>query len=298
MIDLQYYQGQDLYVDGVEEDLLQRLLAGVSEEEIIASDDRFGIFYHLSPERRFLLDWYPFKKDAKLLEVGAGPGALTGLFCERVQEVTAVELSKLRATINHKRNEQQQNLKIVVGNFQDIPLQQGKFDYITLIGVLEYTRSFIHSKADAYQELFAIINNYLAAEGELLIAIENKFGLKYWAGEREDHLGEYFTGIEGYAKDTKVETFGLHELKELLKSNGFGKQKFYYPFPDYKFPVEVYSEDQLPTLDSMLGSSPLLGGERLLLFKEPLAYLQLIKNRQFEFFANSFLCSAARSNKE
>lgn len=37
---------------------------------------------------------------------------------------------------------------------------------------------------------FKKISGYLKEDGKLLIAIENKFGLKYWAGS-EDHTGKF-----------------------------------------------------------------------------------------------------------
>ena len=80
----------------------------------------------------------------------------------------------------------------------------------------------------------------------MIIAIENKFGLKYWAGAREDHTGRNFDSIEDYPNDKGIQTFGKHELTELLKSVGFSNTEYYYPMPDYKLPKIVYSDDYLP----------------------------------------------------
>ena len=37
--------------------------------------------------------------------------------------------------------------------------------------------------------------------GNIIIAIENRYGMKYWAGCREDHNGEFFSGIENYQEN-------------------------------------------------------------------------------------------------
>lgn len=37
-----------------------------------------------------------------------------------------------------------------------------------------------------------MIKKHLAPGGRIVIAIENKYGLKYFAGCKEDHLGTYF----------------------------------------------------------------------------------------------------------
>ena len=43
--------------------------------------------------------------------------------------------------------------------------------------------------------------------GKLYIAIENRLGMKYFAGYNEDHIGKPFIGIEGYDNKNKVRTF-------------------------------------------------------------------------------------------
>ena len=44
------------------------------------------------------------------------------------------------------------------------------------------------------------------------IAIENKFGIKYWAGATEDHTGRIFDGIQGYGGVERVRTFSRYAL--------------------------------------------------------------------------------------
>ena len=40
-----------------------------------------------------------------------------------------------------------------------------------------------------------MMNRHLKKGGRIVIAIENRLGLKYFAGCAEDHLGTYFSGI-------------------------------------------------------------------------------------------------------
>lgn len=92
----------------------------------------------------------------------------------------------------------------------------------------------------------SICNRHRKDSGRLVIAIENKFGLKYWAGCREDHLGTYFTGIEGYHTGGVARTFTRRGLEEILHKTGISEYAFYYPYPDYKFPTTVYSDEYMP----------------------------------------------------
>ena len=129
----------------------------------------------------------------------------------------------------------------------------------------------------------------LKPDGTLVIAIENKLGIKYWAGAREDHTGIVFDSIEGYPHDTSPMTFGRHELEQLLVKCGLTDIEFYYPMPDYKFPMEIFSDSYLPGIGHLKTMAPNLDMDRYSLFSEPLALNNVIKNSMFPFFANSFL---------
>ncbi len=291
MLDLSFYKGDDLYSDGtIEDELLEIVSTTFRYEEILAKDNRWPLLYHLSPLRRNLLEWYPFKADGNLLEVGSGCGALTSLFCEKLRQVSCVELSKKRSEINLRRNRRYSNLHITVGNIMDIDCNS-TFEYITLIGVLEYTKSFVDGKRP-YTRLLSTLHRLLKNDGTLVVAIENKFGLKYFAGAREDHTNIFFDSIEGYGSHcsyNRIETFGLYELIELFNRNGFDIGELYFPHPDYKLPSCIYNRDFPPDIYTYLEEPVAYGKYDYSLFNQHEAMLHIIRNGQFEFFANSFL---------
>ena len=119
--------------------------------------------------------------------------------------MTSVDLSKRRSLINANRNKEYDNLTIMVGNFNDVVLKE-KYDYITLIGVLEYQNNFTNSD-NPFVDFLNTIRNLLKPDGKLLIAIENKYGLKYWCGAPEDHSGIPFDGINYYKCSNIARTF-------------------------------------------------------------------------------------------
>lgn len=287
-LNLSYYCGDDQYSDGdIECDLLEIVKNKTDFDEVLSEDNRWPVLYHLSSIRNNIINWYPFSKDETLLEIGGGCGALTGLFCQKLQSVKVVELSKIRSQINLERNKKYQNFEILVGNLNDMEITE-KFDYVTLIGVLEYAGSFTKGE-NPYLEFLKNIKKYLKPSGKLIIAIENKFGLKYFAGAKEDHTGIEFDGITGYKRTNKIRTFGKIELENLLTDSGYTKYDFYYPHPDYKLPLEIYSSNYLPTEYSNLAIAPNFDSNRYHLFDETIAFKEIIKNNQYEFFANSFL---------
>jgi len=290
-LDLTAYSGRDDYTDGpVEDDLLNLVRSGEDYETILARDTRWPILYHLTPQRRNLLEWYPFQSAASLLEIGAGCGALTGLFLDKLKHVTAVELSRKRAAIIEARYPSADHLHIRVGN---VLAMNGEpcFDYVTLIGVLEYAGLFVADPAPALS-LLKRAREWLKPGGVLFLAIENKFGLKYFSGAGEDHSGQAFQGIEGYVGDCRAITYAREELNSLVRAAGFRVADFYYPHPDYKLPTELFSDLRLPDESQALAAAPNYDFERVRLFDETLAMTNVIRAGLFPTFANSFLVLA------
>ena len=287
-INLEFYKGSDLYSDGdIENDIAAIVKAKKDVAAVLAEETRWPVIYHLSPLRRNLLEWYDLPLEANILEIGAGCGALTELFCEKAQNVVAVELSKRRAEIIKDRLDHRKNLSIYVGSIEDMKFPL-KFDIVTLIGVLEYAGSYVHSPKP-HHALLKMTKNLLKRNGTLILALENKFGLKYWAGAREDHTGGLFDGIEGYPGNSSVATFGKHELSQLLNESGFLHHDYYYPMPDYKFAVEIFSDEFPPVYGQIRTMAPNHDRDRFCFFNEPLVFNNLIKNNMFSFFANSYL---------
>lgn len=298
LFNLDFYNGEDSYSDGPIEDELLELVKTYNEDELLSliyEDSRWPILYHLSPIRRNLIDWIPMRPSSSVLEIGAGCGALTKSLCEKAEKVVSVELSKKRAEILAYRNQEFRNLEVRVGNFSEMPFEKEGFDYITLIGVLEYAETFLKKGNKSHTVFLNQICEILKPDGELWLAIENKFGLKYWAGAPEDHTGHLFDGLENYPHNSKVKTFSRHELTVLLENSGFKDLSFYYPSPDYKLPTEIYSDDFLPDPESFNGISPNFDYDRLDMFHEQTVFTQLIRNDMFPFFANSFLVLCKKS---
>ena len=216
VLDLSYYSGEDIYTDGAVEDEMLEIVKNnpiARFPQIIEEKKNWPIFYHLSPLRTNIIDWIPFQKTDKVLEIGSGCGAITGAVAKKAGQVVCIELSKKRSLVNAYRNKEQDNITIMVGNFQDIePMLPTDFDYVLLIGVFEYGRAYIGGTTP-YQDFMEICNRHRKPEGQMMIAIENQFGLKYWAGCREDHLGTYFSGLEGYHGGGSARTFTRRGLE-------------------------------------------------------------------------------------
>lgn len=292
---------KDPYLDN-SEDFLNGFFDKPELEKLAAVDDLlkdpnlpWAIRYHIFPQRHMLLNWYPFKKSGSLMEIGAGCGAVTGLFLEKLSSVTCNELSSSRANVIQKRFNNYKNLTIYSGDINQFKPKE-KFDYVTLIGVLEYAAKYSKSP-EPYIELLTTARKLLKPGGRLLLAIENKIGLKYLAGAPEDHTGIVFDSLENYPQNRGVRTFTREELIELLNISGFASYDFYYPFPDYKLPQVVFSETGLKSINQLIKSTITetvdYSAQFDKLFNE-VAFSHLLNKEEILYkFSNSFLIDAS-----
>ena len=300
-LDYEFYPGEDLYSDGpVEKELLEIAKNNGEEElnQIIAERNSWPILYHFSHIRQNIVEWLPITRNQKVLEIGSGCGPITGILAKKAKSVTCNDLSKMRSTINAYRNKNCDNVKIMVGNFQDVESSLTEtYDYITLIGVFEYSQGYIGTE-QPYVEMLRRISRHLAPGGKVVIAIENRLGLKYWAGCTEDHVGKYFEGLENYPDTKGVRTFSRKELSDIIDKAGNFKTTFYYPYPDYKFPMTIYSDKRLPKKGELRDNFCNFDRNRIQLFNEGKVYDSLTDAGLFQEFSNSFLVLVERKESE
>ena len=288
-LNLEFYSLSDIYSDGDEgEERLLNACCNDDEEKLLQESRDWEVLYHLSEIRHNVIEWLPIEKNASILEIGAGCGGITGILSEKSNQVTCVELSKRRSMINAYRHKDRENIEIFVGNFQKIEKILGKYDVVTLIGVWEYSAAFIHSE-DPFGEMLRIAKKHLKKEGRLIIAIENKMGMKYINGALEDHMGKPYSGINDYISREKVRTFSKNEIEKYLFDGGFAEYSFYYPMPDYKLPNVIFSDRQLPNPGNLRFFGKEYQHTRICNFYEAAFSDQICSDGQFPYFANSFL---------
>ena len=289
-LNTKYYTQEDQYSDGdIEETMLEMAKKGISYEDLPREEVSFPLVYHFAAIRENILNWYPFREGASVLEIGSGCGAITGLLCRKCRKVVSVELSMRRASINYERHKDCDNLTLMVGNLNDMDLGEA-FDYIVLNGVLEYAASFTEGDRP-YESFLKKMASFLKKDGRILIAIENRLGLKYFAGAPEDHTDQYFLGLNDYPGCDSVRTFSKGELSALLTDSGLPQMRFYYPYPDYKFPREIFTDETLQS-NGYGRDYQSYTGKNFRLFEESSLAHSLVQEGIGAELANSFLVEA------
>ena len=300
-LDLTNYSGLDLYSDGAVEDEMLEMVQQHDESELnglVRDNFSWPFLYHFSRIRQNIVTWLPITKEHNVLEIGAGCGAITGALADMADHVTCIELSKKRSLINANRNKKHDNIEIKVGNFTDIePKLTEKYDYITLIGVYEYAESYIKSD-NPYVDFLNCIRKHLKPDGRIVIAIENRIGMKYIAGCREDHTSIIGEGLNHYPLTTGVKTFDKRELSQLFEKCGFDNFSFFYPYPDYKLPYEIYSDKWLPEKGMLTQNINNLDQSRIRCFDESKAFDKSVELKIFDEISNSFEVILENNNKK
>lgn len=204
--------------------------------------------------KKNIIAWYPIKENDKVLQVG-------------------------------KNNEVLQELKSKsnkVTSIQNISQIKENYDYIVLIDIME----------ENFFEVLSIAKKYLSENGKILIAMKNKFGMKYWAGEKIDINSNAFEAI---VKSKKY--LSLTKIKEVLNNLEL-KYKFYYPLPDYNFTNVIFTDNNLPSKDAIDARDLNYSEEsELIVFSEREAYKQIIEQdrNMFPFFANSYFIEVSNN---
>ena len=229
----------------------------------LAAEKRPEYLYALSDIRQNLLEWYPFDGTEQVLEIGSGYGALTGLLAKRAAHVTVLDESDENLEVNRRRNGGCANISY------GLEEPSRRFDLVVICGVKKGT------SAPAAVERGS---SFLAEDGALILACENSLGLRYLAG------GSHW---EDQADFTRSQVLGAFE------GRGFKEVEFYYPTPDYRLAVSIYSDRYLPGKGE-LADGTAYDEPRYSCVNQEAVFDLLEQEGDFGRFSNSFLVAASK----
>lgn len=224
-----------------------------------------------------ILHWYPIEKESNVLQIGCTSSEIIEELCDKSNKLTViVKNEKEKGNILEKVH--RDNIDIKVEEIND--LQTEKYDYVTLIGTLDaYDKE---DEREAYQRLSDLIKfakNNCKDEGVILLAVDNKFGMKFWTNLKAD---KNIICNQRRALSKK-------EIDKNLKENNLNSFKYYYVLPDLKATNVIFTDEYLPNLEN-INRNFLYGEEEFENFNQIEAFSQILKEdpEDFKFFANSF----------
>lgn len=250
------YRGADSpafnYSDGVESELeLHKILTAATNlssdsAELDAQIVDWPTEYHLSSTRANLLRGLNLDGVTNVLELGCGCGSISRFLGEQPGlKVDSVEGSPSRAALAALRCRDLENVTISTGNFNQMAFPEKHYDLVLFVGVTEYAGRFSERETDqqALQDLLELAKSTTSAKGVVFVAIENRTGLKYLMGAGEDHYALPYVGLDDYPESTGIRTYSKSQWETQIQQAGFAASRFGYPFPDYKVPTLVITDD-------------------------------------------------------
>ena len=253
--------------------------------------------YHLSSKRANLMRGLNLTRGSRVLEVGCGCGAITRYLGEQGCEVDAIESSQGRAELTALRCRGLAKVNIVCANFNELNIPTGAYDVVLLVGVIDYAARVWPGNTDdeeAVVRLLSAARASLGKNGVIIIGTQNRTGLKYVLGAHEDHYAQRYVGIHGYPESASVKTYTQGEWATLISRSGIPGVKYLFPFPDYKVPTVLLSENY--ALHNQNGYTHIEGvasrDYSMILdlgVHEPMFWQSASANGTFGAFANSFL---------
>lgn len=289
------------YLDGFEDStlgLVRRASRRDSlSDEMLLEARNWVEQYNVHPARANVFRAFEFPPEAKVLEIGAGCGAITRYLGEQCALVDAVEPVVERVRVARARTDDLSSVQVFAGNLDDVP-QIPVYDIVVVCGVLEYVGAGALAD-EPYLDFLQKVQHVLAPGGRLVLAIENQLGVKYLAGAPEDHTQRPFDSVEGYPREGKARTFSRRKLSELAESVGLSPRVL-AAFPDYKLARVVMDVESLEQSGSNLAEhlpqfpSPDYFGTAETAAEEGLLWSTLCEAGLGAEFANSFVLVACK----
>lgn len=213
--------------------------------------------------RQGLIAWYDFVPFSKALYIGNEKDAL-------VEVLRRADLDVICADIEHTADQ----------NWREF--HRGTFAY--LVSVLDLETGHAPAKyLAAWQEL-------LAVDGHLLLAVNNRLGLKYFCGERDPYTGQIFDGLEDYRRNSGPgRMYHRGEWQDMLVQSGWRQIKFYSVLSDLSNPMLIYADGYLPNENLAIRVMPTYQDPSAIFLDEEFLYPSLCGAGLFHGMANSYL---------
>lgn len=227
------------------------------------------LLVQFAPIRKNVLSFIDFGSDESVLELGSQCGVLTGLLASRTKQVVSVEMDEDRLGVNRQVNAQFNNVDYRLGGIEQLQ-EVEMFDSIVLIGTSEWP--------DDEVVFFCELKKHLKIGGKMVLAVDNVYSALEFCS---------------FGTQKREKGFSKYSLLERMREIGLNEAFFYYPLPNYRFPVEIYSEHYLPTKIDLHKFITDYENERFYIFEDNKLLYDLVENGLFEDYTNSYvmICS-------
>ena len=219
-----------------------------------------------------LLKWYPFKEGAGCLYIGDETDSIFEMLCDRAENFLIRKLNVV---------------SIKASDIASLSESNEMFDYIISVEALET----LQNVSLAIKALAGL----LKPDGHMLLGFNNRFGTRYFFGDRDPYTRNIFDGIEEYrrAYSKKEDVFvgrcyDKKTLEDMFDACGL-KHQNYSVFPDLKNTQVILRDDYESNEDFSIRVIPTYNHADTVFLEEEFIYNSLQKNNMLHFMSNAFL---------
>lgn len=264
-------------------------------ERILRENRNLAYLRAFAPLRENLLEWIDVREGAEILQLGADFGAVTGLLAKKAGHLTVLSAENASRKAAEFRYGELDHVtftdRVEEGAVYDCVVALGPEAFDALAGMKdsrnensgdENRRNGNNRNGNSGDEnrreedavrktdARALLEQAkrLVKEGGLLIAAaENTYGLKVLAGAERENI-----------------SFTKEQMTATLPDAAF-----YYPMPDWRFAVEIFSDRYLPKQGDLAGTRMIYDYPEYLPMNVGAEFEKTVEDGKFPDFANSYL---------
>lgn len=211
-----------------------------------------------------LIRWYALKNQADVLYIGSENDA----YADYLREIDIY-------------------CDIMTGNQIMYMSINKKYDYVICVEEFEKQKNI--------EEFFSFVYKMMKNDGILLIGANNRFGLRYFCGDRDPYTRRNFDSIENYCRaymkpedEFRGRAYSRVELIRILRKSGFEKINCYSVLSDLHNPSVIYAQDDVPNEDLSNRIFPTYNCPSTVFMEELNCYRGIVENGMFHQMANAY----------
>ena len=168
----------------------------------------------------------------------------------------------------------------------------GEYTYLICITELE--------KAMDPVRMLMLFNEVLSGDGHLLLGMNNRFGIRYFCGDRDPYTDMTMDGPDNYLNTDILDESGYKGrmydrsgIEKMLREAGFRHYRFLSVLPDLRNPFRLVADSYIPNEDLTNRVTPAYNYPFTVFLEEERMYESLKENGLLHRMSNAFLIECA-----
>jgi glycerol-3-phosphate cytidylyltransferase len=261
--------------------------------------------------RTGLIGWIPMKKGARILYAGEDESFAAFLhgISNRVETVSIRELADITGVDAATDLTDESAVLDIKDASPDNGNIGGKSDSRAVVTPHGYDFVISIATPELFRDASAILRFFsdcCCEDGMLILGMNNRYGVRYFCGDRDPYTERTFDGITDYQTEYRRSgvpfrgrMYGRGELGEMLSAAGWDRedQHFFAVLPGLEYPAFLYAEGYQPNEAVSGRTFGVYHSPDTVFLQEAPLYNGLLDNGLFYQTANAYLILCSRSKQ-